>query len=293
MQEKYIIHIPKLDHLTGFLHQKRNLFALLMEAKYLNRTAIIPNLYLNGKHNNGNNICTSWNAYIDLNHLLQFSSAVLSTEIPYLDDLESITVNEEVIPEELINNNSELIIRKHLTYPNYYRIIDILNNPIQLHQLEELFIYNKNIKKYALNAILKMKNYHCLHIRRGDKLLWKQYPGLDKATQPKQILNFLNKHIDLNENIYIMTNEPNDSFYDNLKSEYKIFSINEFYDYQKLKEKDNYFLFCVENEIMNNAKVKIKTFKEDGYISLLNYGSNGKRSFSKKVLKKLKRLFNF
>jgi len=52
MPNKYLYHAPK-DHLVGLLHQRKNLFALLMEAKYLNRIAIISPLHLNGKHNNG------------------------------------------------------------------------------------------------------------------------------------------------------------------------------------------------------------------------------------------------
>ena len=88
-----------------------------------------------------------------------------------------------------------------------------------------------------------------------------------------------------------MTNEPNANFFRNLKLHYHIFTLSDFKEFQKIKLKDNYLLFCIENEIMNNAKVKIKTFREEGYLSLLNYGPNGKIKFHIKVFRKLKKLF--
>ena len=173
-----------------------------MEAKYLNRIAVIPDLMLNGKHNNGKDICTSWETYINLRELFKFHPFVLKSEIPKFDDLESHIIHENCYPKELIDNHSTLIIRKHLKYPNYYRLIDIINNPRHVEVLENLFNYSENMKNKAQIVINKLQNYHCLHVRRGDKLNWKQCPGLNKVTQPKKIFKFLKKHIDLKEYIY-------------------------------------------------------------------------------------------
>ncbi len=290
MKEQYLIHIPKKDHLTGILHQRNNLFALLMEAKLLNRTAVIPALLLNGKHNNGKKVETSWSRYIDINQLKSFHSFVLESDLDKMDSLQSKVIDENVKPSEIENEEAPLIIRKHQQYPNYYLLINIIGKQDWYRELLSLFRPSKHVLEYANIAINKMGTYNCMHVRRGDKLTWKQCPGLDKATQPKKLKSYLDKNTNKNDNIYIMSNETKEGYFDLLKEHYKVFTYKDFEEYPKLGEDDNYFLFMVESEIMNQAKIKIKTFKEEGYISILNYGPNGKDFLSNKIRRKFKYL---
>ena len=73
------------------------------------------------------------------------------------------------------------------------------------------------------------------------------------------------------DNIYIMTNE-NSSFFSKLKNKYnnKLYFYNNFDNLIKIKNEDNYYLFCIEKEIMNNAFIKISTFKNDNYDNYLS-----------------------
>ena len=45
---------------------------------------------------------------------------------------------------------------------------------------------------------------------------------------------------------------------------------NNFDNLKKIKNEDNYYLFCIEKEIMNNAFIKISTFKNDNYDNYLS-----------------------
>jgi hypothetical protein len=287
---KYILHIPKRDHLTGLLHQRNNLFALLMEAKYLNRTAVISPLLLNGKHNHGKDLHTSWEKYIDIKKLQSFHPFVFQEELGDLEKIPHQIFDEHCKPLELCNNQSPLLIRQHKQYPNYYILIKIIDRKDWYSTLLNLFQPSETIVNLANIAIKKMGTYHCIHVRRGDKLNWKQCPGLDKATQPKNLMRFLVKHISKGEKLYIMSNESQNGFFNILNRNYEVYTYNDFPEYVGFEKEDNYFLFMIENEIMRQAKTKIKTFKEEGYLSLLDYGPNGKDLLSKKVQRKMRSL---
>ena len=88
--------------------------------------------------------------------------------------------------------------------------------------------------------------------------------NLDKDTSVDNILSKLNKFKTKFDNIYIMTNEKNLKMYNKINIEFpnKIF----FYkDFEKLVNiEDNYYLFCIEKNIINNANIKISTFKTKG-----------------------------
>lgn len=290
MKERYLVHIPKKNHLTGILHQRNNLFALLMEAKFLNRIAIIPPLLLNGKHNNGKNIETSWDKYIDIKNIQSFHHSILQDEFDDFNNLPSNLIDENTQPHHIINEKISLIIREHKRYPNYYILINMIGREDWYLQLIDLFRPSEKIIEYANLAIKSMDNYNCIHVRRGDKLNWKQCPGLEKATQPKKLKSFLLKNIPKGEKLYIMSNESKVGYFDLLKNYYTVFTYNLFPEYILLEKNDNYFLFMVETEIMKHAKIKIKTFEEVGYISLLNYGPNGKDLLINKIRRRARKL---
>ena len=146
------------------------------------------------------------------------------------------------------------------------------------------------ITKLANIAKLKMKKYHCIHVRRGDKLTWNQCPGLDKKTQPDYLEKYLLGIIPKGENLYIMSNETKPHYFKPIENSFNIFTFQDFPEFISLSKQDNYFLFSVENEIMKYALTKIRTFKEDGYLSLLNYRSSGKELFSSKIRRKWRNL---
>lgn len=284
----YLLHIPKKDHLTGLLHQRNNLFALFMEAKLLNRTAVIPPLLLNGKHNHGKDIETSWEKYIDVEKLRSFHPFVFQEELVDFDSMSKRFIDETVKPQDQISECTPMLIRQHKRYPNYYILIKTIDRKDWYLDLLNLFQPSETIRQFAKIAINEMKEYHCLHVRRGDKLHWKQCPGLNKVTQPEKLKKFLSKYIGKRENLYIMSNETRKGYFDVLKKDFAVYTFNDFPEYVQFENSDNYFLFMVENEIMSKAQIKIKTFREEGYLSLLDYGPNGKDLLSNKIRRKIR-----
>ena len=283
MLNRYIFHVPKEDHLVGLLHNRKNLFALLMEAKYLKRIAIVPPIHLRGSHNHGISIKTTWDKYLVLDNFQSFHPFIRLSDFGHIDFEACNVIDENIEPREVLNESNPLLIRKHNQYPNYYRLIRYFTHKNWDVQLMNLVQSTHEITKYAAIAKIRMKKYHCIHVRRGDKLTWKQCPGLDKKTQPKYLIKYLRKIIPKGENLYIMSNETKQHFFNTLKKSFNIFTFEDFPEFISLSRQDNYFLFSVENEIMNDAQTKIRTFKEKGYLSLLNYPPDGKEIFSSKL----------
>lgn len=89
------------------------------------------------------------------------------------------------------------------------------------------------------------------------------HPSLDKDTSPQNILKVILKHGI--KNVYIMSDESPE-FFSSLKNE-KNFNILFYYDFLdliKLKQSNNYMLFCVEREIAEFASIRVSTFNTIG-----------------------------
>ena len=117
--------------------------------------------------------------------------------------------------------------------------------------------YNKDIINIAKKVSSKLGDYMCIHVRRGDKIKESsptKHPTLDIDTQPDNIINVINKYKP--NSVYIMTNKLNE-----LKSLSNIKNIYFYTDFSFLKEiSDNYYLFSIEKNIMNLAKIRCSTF---------------------------------
>jgi hypothetical protein len=235
---KYVKY--KLNISAGLSHQTSNLNAIIKEAFFNNQILILPNFKLIGIHNNGKDISSNLSKYYDYNNI------------------------------KINNNKYKVILDDHNIDNKEIKTITIHNQLANAdtnikHSEKKLNIkipYNKSIIEIANNISYKLGKYICIHIRRGDMLSLKQ--NLDKDTSVDNILSKLNKFKTKFDNIYIMTNEKNLKMYNKINIEFpnKIF----FYkDFEKLVNiEDNYYLFCIEKNIINNANIKISTFKTKG-----------------------------
>ena len=59
-----------------------------------------------------------------------------------------------------------------------------------------------------------------------------------------------------------MTDEIEKGFFDKIKKKYNLFLQNDIKDFENIT--DNYYIFCIEKIIMNNASKKISTFRVKG-----------------------------
>ena len=140
--------------------------------------------------------------------------------------------------------------------------------------------YSKKVRlaaKHIINKILEGQNgqkhqlcgsleerklyldYCCVHARRTDKL----YKNISLTTLINIKSNLdANKNIHPNTQIYLMTDEPNDHFYDGLKEYYpNLFRYSDFPELYNLRHPangdlpNNYLLFTIELQIRTMARI--------------------------------------
>jgi len=241
-QKQELFKDSKRDYLTfdvrvkaGLSHQLSNLLAMIKEAYFTNQKLIIPELYLVGHHNNNNELKTNLSKYYDYSKLTINGKPYKV----YLFKDKSISNND--IEKRMISNQ---LVRFDRSIKYSDRNIDI-DLP-----------YNKNIIDIAYKISSKLNNYLCIHVRRGDMLPLKK--NLREDTSIKNLKKKINKYRNQVDNIYIMTNESDKEYLKELK---KIKNLYLFSDFEELNNiDDNYYLFCIENKIIEKAKIKISTF---------------------------------
>lgn len=211
---------------AGLTHQKGNLVVIIRYCYHNNLKLIKPIFTLCGQHNNNNTLKTDLSEYFDLDGITingkQFRL--------YNDDFKKETIN--YVPK---------IKYGIVSYdPAFSNLSGSVNIP-----------YKKDIIDIAKNVSSNLGDYMCIHVRRGDKITNKQ---IDIDTQPENIRKIINNYKP--NSIYIMTNKINE-----LKSLSNVKNIY-FYTHFSFLEKisDNYYLFCIENMIMEFAKIRCSTF---------------------------------
>ena len=206
-----------LDSIKEDLSHHRSKFTKLVKYCYHKNLKLIkPQFTLSKWHNNNKEIKSDLSKYYDLNN---------------------ITINNnlfKIYDYDNINDKNNIIFKN--TFETDFK--DIQDNVI--------FPYNKDIIDIAKKVSSYLKDYMCIHVRRGDRITNNQ---IDIDTQPLNIKKMIDKYNP--KTVYIMTNRINE-----LTSLTKYNNIYFFTDFDYLKSiDDNYYLFCIENNIMNNAKI--------------------------------------
>ena len=223
---------------AGLSHQIANLNVLIHYCYQHKYILILPIFKLEGYHNNGKDILTNLSNYIDF-----------KTLIVNHNRFELIMDKDSIDNKDIIHIEAKMYIHGNLLNDDMFKNIDRCV-PID-------FSYNENILTISKQISNILGNYLCIHVRRTDKVTTEQ---INKDTSPDNILKIMRKYD--NKNVYIMTNEVI-SFFDKLKEQkdYNIYYFSDFDILKKVKEEDNYMLFCIENEICDLANKRISTFK--------------------------------
>lgn len=222
---------------AGLSHQQANFSTIIKYCYKHNYILILPQFRLCGFHNNGKEILTNLSKYIDFKKIL-----VNHKPFGFVMDKDNID-NKEIMHIEAKNYKDGMLAEDDM-----FKHIECV--PINFSYTENILTISKEISNL-------LDNYLCIHVRRTDRVTTEQ---INKDTSPDNILEKIKKYH--NKNVYIMTNEKT-SFFDILKdqSEYNIYFYTDFEILKKIKEDDNYTLFCIENEICNSADKQISTFK--------------------------------
>ena len=105
----------------------------------------------------------------------------------------------------------------------------------------------------------KLGSYYAIHVRRGDRL--ERNKILQTCTRPQNIFNRIKNIIPLGEKLYILSNEWQVDYFDFLRNYYEVYQYFDFDELKELLREDNYYLYSVEEQILQNAKIKFDTFK--------------------------------
>ena len=119
-----------------------------------------------------------------------------------------------------------------------------------------LFIpYKNKFKIIADNVCSKMKKpLMTIHVRRGDYI--PIHNSLKENTSPEHIRDVIKKY--KFNSVYIMTNEKDKDFFNQLRNDFNIFQYFDFKDLVSIY--DNYELYAIETFIMFNSNFRISTF---------------------------------
>jgi len=239
---------------AGLKHQSYNIKTLFAEAYLTNRIPVISKIHLYGKHNFDKPLFSDLSKYYEYSetkimgkpqkYCFEDDLAISPIQFKYDGKMpQSANYVEKIFP------SNEGCSWKFLSSP-----FDIYYS-VTLSYRDEIYQLANQISK-ALGD-----NYACVHVRRGDvlKLFSKNWP-LFFDTRPKNILKVLIQNSSP-EKVYIMTNE-NQSFFNFKESKFQFYLSRHFPGIDRFRKEDNYYLFCIENLIMENAKLRISTFND-------------------------------
>ena len=235
-KENYIMIDENYESSAGLSHQISNLQHFLMLAKELKKTPILPKFYLAGHHNNNKSFRVDFTKYLEIpNDILQ--------EIPKNTDVDKIKI--------------------YFPKTSLIRLDDYYQKNLPKNQIQPIK-WNTKLYQKARSILNKMKGpVLCLHVRRGDMLGVKNDLIHDTSVDNiRKILNKIKKENNF-ETVYIMTNEKDKNYFDDLKKNFNIKLFSDFPELIKMQDDDNYELFSLENCIMELSNIKVSTFKTD------------------------------
>ncbi|KAJ4973883.1 hypothetical protein NE237_007057 [Protea cynaroides] len=290
---KYLIYSGGGDKCKSMNHYLWSFLCALGEAQYLNRTLVMDleiclNLMHTSSHKDEEG--KDFRFYFDFEHLKE-SASVLDQSQFWLDwekwqikdRLPLFLVDDfRVTPMNLAQVKDTLIMRKFGSEEpdNYwYRVCEgetesVIQRPWHL-------IWKSRRLMDIVSGIASRLNwdFDSVNVVRGEKANNKEiWPNLGADTSPEALISSLQDKIEAGRNVYIVTNEPDTSFFDPLKDKYVIHFLDEYKDlwdensewYTETKklnngvpvEFDGYMRVAVDTEVFLRGKKQIETFND-------------------------------
>ncbi|GAQ78916.1 hypothetical protein KFL_000210020 [Klebsormidium nitens] len=122
------------------------------------------------------------------------------------------------------------------------------------------------LRKAAREMQAAMGDYDAVHVRRGDKLTGypsRHWPHLARDTSPSAIRARLSKWIPAGRSVYVASNEANQSFFEELRRDFKVFQPFNFSAILRPVIRNEYQLYIVENLVLRGATTFVATFREE------------------------------
>jgi len=269
---------------TGISHQLYNLSVLLAEAAFLQRVAVLPDLMLAGHHNCGKAIRVPLSTYFDLSVFQSEVCFITKEKFEQLQPPEHELVDEKTPPQQLRRKSTPLIIRE-FTNPDGIFSAPMKSEPAVEKiacKIRSLITPGQSVRCQAEEIIRALReDFDTVHVRRGDlleqaKREWWRFPGYEQRTSPRGIRKRISQWVQQGRTLYVMTDEREPSFFDPLKTWYKVYTFRDFQALEALYLTDNYLLYEIEKYIASKARIQVEMFSAYGQnmnfrYSLLSY----------------------
>lgn len=281
--EKFLYYDTSEHPFFGVNHYMWNFRIQITEAALLNRTAVLPKMRIEAKHNFGQAQRLRYDDFVDFKSVLHFSKANPKAQALNCmdeDDFDFNAVGEtdtfksaDAISEQ-DNARCELIIRKTPRWSDLGAISDFLYRQRiftrwkparRIMDIVTPVIYNLNGSNAFTRDITSRHRcehgYVCLHVRAID--YGYDTPQWRNAIRPQTILRNLQRlGLAKNSRLYVMSNIKKDEFFDPIREHYRVFRAMDFPELAALfpsddRQGDNSALFSAELQIMRCAALRI------------------------------------
>ncbi len=244
MRQRYL-KIVDFGVQAGLLHSLSNLTTFIRKAYYMDRVLIMPTFHLAAHHNQGRLVSTDFSQYIQLENLrVNHEPCRLSLTHPAGADPRDIAVLS-MFERDLARLHPDIVGE----VPGY---------PLEISFVPAIVEAGERISRCIGGP------YACVHVRRNDMgRAWGDEARHDRYTSPDNIMAAIKRCGQ--PHVYIMSDESPD-YFRALKTMpgYKIWLYDDFAELCRIKKRDNYHLFCIENVIMQLAKKRVGT--KAGYL---------------------------
>ena len=204
----------------GLDHATSNLNAAIRYAVHVDRLLVLPRFTLEGKHNN--------------------KKMIPNCDLLDYYDLLSVAVNNKLI---FTTQPSEDNLNVQMHNVLWRKDSKVTDTPLVKTHIK----YTSEIESISENLRLSIGDYNCIHVRMTDH-------GEKHKMTHANILNAMSKACDINLPVYIMTDHPEQKYFDPLKDNgWKLIFYDDYENLIKLKNMDNYKLYCVETNLRLKA----------------------------------------
>ncbi|KAF4349149.1 uncharacterized protein LOC115699171 [Cannabis sativa] len=290
---KYLMYVGGGDRCKNMNHYLWSFLCALGEAQYLNRTLVMDlSICLSSIYTSSNQDeeGKDFRFYFDFEHLKESASVLDKGQFwtdwnkwQKKDGLNLHLVEDfRVTPMKLSSVNDALIMRKFGTVEpdNYWYRVCEGETESAVRRPWHLIWKSRRLMDIVSGVASRLNwDYDSVHIVRGEKARNKElWPNLDQDTSPNSLLSTLQDKIEDGRNLYIATDEPDQSFFDPLKDKYTTHFLEEYKDlwgensewYSEMTklnngapvEFDGYMRVSVDTEVFLRGKKQIETFND-------------------------------
>lgn len=252
---------------VGLMHNLYNLEHLCRDAVDMGRTPVIPRPAFDRQHNLGRSVDTDWASYIDL-------AAIRVTDLK-VDPKAEMRVHAVLETEWCRGNFTDedfamIGCRDDQGDPEVRVVVRVMppsmdpwdGSDVRLRERYQVRLkYAEDIQGLIDSVVRNLGSYVAVHVRRGDRLALNR--RIDSFTRAPSISRFLDGTFPAGTRVFLMSDERGEGFFDELRARHSVVTwrdLETVVEFMKVRNGDNYALFCIEKGIYYHATARVSSF---------------------------------